>query len=66
VTFTNKRVTFEGGKKNTSIRPSALLGFEGFADGLKLEKATGKHPYLRLGADPEVAGAILGALLAHD
>jgi hypothetical protein len=64
VYFTNKRVIFDGERKNTAIRHSALIGFRSYADGVVLEKATGKSPHLILTGDAEVAAVTLGALLA--
>lgn len=46
VYLTNKRVIFNGEKKNTSIRYSAMIGIEVFSDALKLEKANGRSPLL--------------------
>lgn len=63
--LTNKRVIFDGQRKNTSIRLSALLGFEVFADGLVLEKGTGRSPHLILSGDVELGATILGRLLAQ-
>jgi hypothetical protein len=62
--LTNKRVIFDGGKKNTAIRLSALLSFTPFADGVVLEKSSGRAPHLLLTGDVEVFLAVLGAVLA--
>lgn len=65
VFFTNKRVIFDGTKKNTAIRHSALIGIEAYSDALVLEKATGRSPYLFIkDADMERAAAILTTLIA--
>lgn len=64
VYLTNKRVIFDGAKKNTTLRLSALLSFTPFNDGVVLEKSTGKPPHLLLQGDVELFTAILGAALA--
>jgi hypothetical protein len=63
--ITSKRVLFNGAKKNTTIRHSALLGVQPFADGMVLEKATGRSPHLRVLGDTEVAVAILCGAMAE-
>jgi hypothetical protein len=63
---TNKRIIFDGAKKNTAIRYSSLIAFEPFGDGVVLEKATGKSPHIRLAnTDIEVFHSILGAALSQ-
>jgi hypothetical protein len=63
---TNKRVIFDGAKKNSTIRRSGLLAFTPFADGVVLEKASGKPSHLLVqSADMEVFHATLGAVLAQ-
>ncbi len=62
--ITNKRLIFDGGRANKVIRHSALLGFEVFSDALKLEKATGRSPYLAFDGDIEMIAAVLGAAMA--
>lgn len=62
--ITNKRVIFDGRRKNSTIRHSALLGLEMFRDGLVLEKASGKSPHLILDGDVELAAVILSSALA--
>ena len=67
VYFTNKRVIFDGAKKNTAIRHSALIGMQAFSDALALEKATGRSPYLFIkDTDMERAAVILSTLIAGD
>lgn len=63
--ITNKRAIFTGGKKNTAIRLNTLLGIEVFKDGIQLEKASGRSPYLLFDGDVELAAAILTAILAE-
>lgn len=63
---TNKRLIFDGAKKNTAIRYSSLIAFEPFGDGVVLEKASGKSPHIRLGnTDIEVFHSVLGAALSQ-
>lgn len=62
---TNKRVIFDGAKKNITIRLSALLSFSPYSDGVVLEKASGKAAHLVLSnVDLEVFLIVLGAALA--
>lgn len=65
VYITNKRVLFDGQKKNTTIRLGNLIGFQVYADGIELEKGTGKSPVLLLDGDVELAAVVLGAVLAR-
>jgi Chloroplast envelope transporter len=65
VYVTNKRIIFDGQKKNATIRYGALLGIEVFSDAIKLEKATGRSPYLLLSGDIEIAAAIISEALAR-
>jgi len=63
--FTNKRVIFDGAAKNTSLRLSNVLAFQVFADGLVLEKGSGRSPHLLIAGDVEVGATILGRILAQ-
>lgn len=63
--ITNKRVIFDGQKKNSAIRYSALIGMQMYADGIALEKATGKSPHLMLDGDVEHAAVTLSTMLAE-
>jgi hypothetical protein len=63
--FTNKRVIFDGGRANKTIKLSALIGIEPYTDGIGLEKATGKSPVIVLDEHVELATIILSALLAQ-
>jgi hypothetical protein len=62
--FTNKRIIFDGEKGNKTIRLSALLGIEPYADAIGLEKTSGKNPVIQLGGNIELATVVLSALLA--
>lgn len=63
--ITNKRCIFTGAKKNTSLRLNTLLGIEVFKDGIQLEKASGRSPYVLFDGDVELAAAILSAVLTE-
>lgn len=63
--ITNKRVLFNGTKKNTTIRMSALIGFTPYSDGLELEKSSGRSPVLILHDDAELAAAVLAGALVR-
>jgi hypothetical protein len=65
VYVTNKRVIFDGGKKNTAIRHSAIIGITPYANGVGIEKATGKSPVLVLHGDAEIAATILCEAIAR-
>jgi hypothetical protein len=66
VYFTNKRLLFEGVQRNSAIRWSSVFAFEAFADGISIEKATGRRPHLMLAGDAELAAVIRGAILAGE
>jgi hypothetical protein len=63
--LTSKRVIFRGTRSNKVIPYSGILGFEVYADGIKLEKSSGKPPYLLFSGDIELAATILSARLAQ-
>lgn len=64
--LTNKRVIFDGSKKNSTVRLSSLLSFTPFSDGVVLEKASGKSPHLAVqNVDMEIFHVTLGAVLAQ-
>ena len=50
---------FQGGKRNTTVRRSNLIAFQTFADGLVLEKASGRTPHRILEGVAEMAAVIL-------
>jgi hypothetical protein len=56
---TNKRLLFDGQKKNTVINLSKIMHFTVFTDGLKIEKDSGKDQYFLGGGDLEILGAVL-------
>lgn len=61
---TNKRLLFDGAKKNTVINLSKILHFTVFSDGLKIEKDSGKDQYFLGEGDLEVIGAVLERVVA--
>ena len=63
--LTNKRVIFNGTRRNSTIRLSNLISFQVFSDGLALEKGTGRSPHFALAGDAELAATILSTLLAQ-
>jgi hypothetical protein len=64
---TNKRLIFDGARKNTTIRLLAILSFTPCSDGLVLEKATGKPIQLEFaGGDAEMFHSILSAAMNAD
>jgi hypothetical protein len=59
---TNKRVFFDGTKKNISIPLGKITNFTVFKDGLQIEKEAGKDLYFIGASDWELAGACLDGL----
>jgi hypothetical protein len=62
---TSKRVIFDGAHKNSAIRYSSLLGVTPYADGIKLEKSSGRSPYLLFDGDVEMVTVVLTAAMAN-
>lgn len=62
--LTNRRVLFDGERRNSTIPLSNLISFQVYADGLQLEKSTGRSHYLLFGTEVELAAVTLGRLLA--
>jgi hypothetical protein len=62
--LTSKRLVFHGGKANKTIRYSGLTGIEVFSDAVKVEKTSGRSPFL-MGTDIELLAAFLSAALAR-
>jgi hypothetical protein len=64
--LTNKRIVFNGSKKNTTIALAKVLDFDVYSDGLKIEKETGKDQFFQMTGSAkqmEIWGATLrGAL----
>lgn len=60
--FTNKRLIFMGEHGNKLIPYSKIFSFTPFADGIEIDKETGKKPFLK-SEDPELMGIYLARLL---
>lgn len=56
--LTNKRIFFDGQKKNTSVRWSAVVKVAGFDGGFEVEKGSGKPITLQIAQDGERALAV--------
>lgn len=63
--ITNKRVVFDGDHKNTAIPYGSLLGVTPYTDGIKLEKSSGRSPYLLFSGDVEMVTVILSSAMAQ-
>jgi len=61
--ITNKRLLFDGGKKNTLITLNKIVNFTVFSDGLRVEKDSGRDQYFVCDGDVEVLGAVLERVL---
>ena len=59
--ITNKRLFFQGVRKNTSIQLAKLMQFTVYRDGLRIEKAAWKDMYVVGAGGCELAGACLDA-----
>jgi hypothetical protein len=59
--ITSKRIIFQGIRKNTSITLGKIINFVVYADGIQIQKASGKDMYVIGSADWELAGACLEA-----
>lgn len=64
--FTNKRVLFLGGSRNTNIRLNRVLDFVPYSDGLKIVKDSGHNPIFQFDADIDIVTIILNRLLAGE
>jgi hypothetical protein len=60
---TNKRLVFDGQKRNTAIRYSSVIGIQVYRDAVEIEKSSGRNPYFMLD-DTEIPAAIISAALA--
>ena len=62
VFFTNKRIIFMGSHGNKTISWSKILAIYPFADGIQLDKDTGKKPFFKC-SDPELMGMYILRIL---
>ncbi len=60
---TNKRLLFNGSKKNLSIPLRRVIHFTLFKDAIQIEKDSGKDQFFKGAGDIELIGAILDACL---
>ncbi len=63
--LTNKRLIFNGSKKNTTIRLNKIIDFEGFRNGVSIDKDSGKSPFYTFSEDIDLFCVTLGALLKN-
>jgi hypothetical protein len=62
---TNTRLILRGASRNITVRLSSLLGFEVYANGVELQKASGRPPFVEVeGAELELLAAALSGALA--
>jgi hypothetical protein len=61
---TNKRLIFDGQSKNIALRYGPIIGLEVFSDGIGIEKASGRTPYLTLSGDAEAIAIIISRAMA--
>lgn len=59
------RRVLRGGRGNKTVRLSAVLGVEVYGNGVEVQKAQGRPPFLEMAADDvEYAGAVIAGALA--
>jgi hypothetical protein len=64
--ITNKRVIFNGAKKNTSIRLNAIINVTPHENGIVIDKSSGRSPHLELfGGDPLLISVILRRVISE-
>jgi hypothetical protein len=61
---TNKRVIFDGARKNTTIRLSSILSITPYADAVEIEKTSGRNPFFTT-SDAEWLTILLSSRLAQ-
>lgn len=62
VFVTNKRIVFMGANKNVTVKLDKILDIETFSDAVKIEKDTGRSPYL-FTDDPVFLAAFIARLI---
>jgi hypothetical protein len=63
--ITNKRLIFMGTKRNITVRLSNVLSFEVYADGIEIQKASGRPPFVEMDRQElELIAAVLGGALS--
>jgi hypothetical protein len=63
VYLTNKRILFDGTKKNQSIALDKIFDIVRYGDGIGIEKDTGRSPVLAFNKDIHVFAAVLARLI---
>jgi hypothetical protein len=63
--ITSKRLVFEGATRSATMALKEIVAYQVYADGLIIERAAGKGPFLTLADDVEMAAVVLGAALAR-
>ena len=61
---TNRRIRLDGAKQTRSLRYKFVTGLQVYADAVVVERVTGKHPYLILDGDVELAAAVVSGMMA--
>ena len=61
---TNKRIIFDGSRKNSTIRLSGVFSISPYSDAVEIEKSSGRNPYFAV-ADPEWLSVLLSSLLNY-
>jgi hypothetical protein len=61
---TNKRILFDGSRKNMGIRLANVFAILPYSDAVEIEKVSGRNPIFTV-PDPEWLGILLSSLLAH-
>lgn len=61
--LTNKRLIFMGARGNKTIRLTQVLDFTAFANGITVQKATGKSPFLEFSEDVDLCALIFDRVL---
>lgn len=63
VYLTNKRMIFTGAKGNKTIAFNSIIDIQPFANGVLIERSTGKSPFLEFEDDVEIFSTILNQIL---
>lgn len=61
--LTNKRIIFMGSRRNRVIRLNTILDFTAYRNGVDIQKARGKSPFLEFSADTGIFSLILGRVI---
>jgi len=63
--LTNKRLILRGASRNITVRLSSVLSFDAYGNGIEVQKASGRPPFLEMEpGELEVAGAVFSAILS--